>query len=114
MINLRYSQLFTCTYSLDIASCYIMLPGFEFGVDYSVIGVFCLWLHDLFCYLLICSGCSHTCLKQVQIGNSPTYRLERKLGKGGFGQVYVGRRISAPRLSDRNPGSNALEVIISP
>ncbi|EES00121.1 hypothetical protein BDA96_03G032600 [Sorghum bicolor] len=48
----------------------------------------------------------------VQIGNSPTYRLERKLGKGGFGQVYVGRRISAPRLSDRNPGSNALEVAL--
>nr|CAB3475874.1 unnamed protein product [Digitaria exilis] len=48
----------------------------------------------------------------VQIGNSPTYKLERKLGKGGFGQVYVGRRISAPRLSDRNPGSNALEVAL--
>ncbi|CAO2205250.1 unnamed protein product [Urochloa humidicola] len=48
----------------------------------------------------------------VQVGNSPTYRLERKLGKGGFGQVYVGRRISAPRLSDRNPGSNALEVAL--
>ncbi|ONM28589.1 Protein kinase family protein [Zea mays] len=48
----------------------------------------------------------------VHIGNSPTYRLERKLGKGGFGQVYVGRRISAPRLSDRNPGSNALEVAL--
>jgi serine/threonine protein kinase len=93
-----------------------MLPGFKFkfGVDNSVIGLFSLWLHDLFCYLLICSRCSYTCLKQVQIGNSPTYRLERKLGKGGFGQVYVGRRISTPRLSDRNPGSNALEVTISP
>ena len=49
-------------------------------------------------------------LEQVQIGNSPTYRLDRKLGKGGFGQVYVGRRISAPSVSDRTPGSNALEV----
>ncbi|WVZ72693.1 hypothetical protein U9M48_021112 [Paspalum notatum var. saurae] len=48
----------------------------------------------------------------VQIGNSPTYKLEKKLGKGGFGQVYVGRRISAPRLSDRNPSSNVLEVAL--
>lgn len=30
------------------------------------------------------------------------YRIERKLGKGGFGQVYVGRRIGA--------GPGALEV----
>uniref|UniRef100_A0A453EDJ9 non-specific serine/threonine protein kinase n=2 Tax=Aegilops tauschii subsp. strangulata TaxID=200361 RepID=A0A453EDJ9_AEGTS len=49
----------------------------------------------------------------VQIGNSPTYKLGRKLGKGGFGQVYVGRRVSSPSLGDRNPGANALEVIIS-
>ncbi|XP_062195421.1 casein kinase 1-like protein HD16 [Phragmites australis] len=48
----------------------------------------------------------------VQIGNSPTYKLERKLGKGGFGQVYVGRRISSPRLGDRSPGANALEVAL--
>ena len=49
----------------------------------------------------------------MQIGNSPTYKLGRKLGKGGFGQVYVGRRVSSPSLGDRNPGANALEVIIS-
>jgi serine/threonine protein kinase len=55
----------------------------------------------------------HASSKQVQIGNSPTYKLERKLGKGGFGQVYVGRRISSPRLSDRSPGASALEVSIS-
>jgi serine/threonine protein kinase len=33
--------------------------------------------------------------EMVQVGNSPKYRVDRKLGKGGFGQVYVGRRISA-------------------
>jgi serine/threonine protein kinase len=48
----------------------------------------------------------------VQIGGSPTYRLERKLGKGGFGQVYVGRRISPPIASERAPGANALEVAL--
>lgn len=29
---------------------------------------------------------------QVAVGGSPVYLVERKLGKGGFGQVYVGRR----------------------
>ena len=33
-------------------------------------------------------------LLQVQVGNSPEYITDRKLGKGGFGQVYVGRRVS--------------------
>ena len=42
-------------------------------------------------------------LQQVQVGGSPMYRLERKLGKGGFGQVYVGRRIGAT-------GPGAVEV----
>lgn len=31
---------------------------------------------------------------KVQVGGSPVYKVERKLGKGGFGQVFVGRRIS--------------------
>ncbi|KAL5228937.1 hypothetical protein ABZP36_017202 [Zizania latifolia] len=48
----------------------------------------------------------------VQVGNSPTYKLERKLGKGGFGQVYVGQRISSPTHGSRNSGANALEVAL--
>ncbi|XP_057968726.1 casein kinase 1-like protein HD16 [Malania oleifera] len=32
--------------------------------------------------------------ERVQLGNSPLYKLDRKLGKGGFGQVYVGRRVT--------------------
>ncbi|PPD82223.1 hypothetical protein GOBAR_DD20846 [Gossypium barbadense] len=42
--------------------------------------------------------------EKVQVGGSPMYRVERKLGKGGFGQVYVGRRIGA--------GPGALEVAL--
>ncbi|TYG38556.1 hypothetical protein ES288_D13G233600v1 [Gossypium darwinii] len=42
--------------------------------------------------------------EKVQVGSSPMYRIERKLGKGGFGQVYVGRRIGA--------GLGALEVAL--
>ncbi|MFQ6639090.1 hypothetical protein Gotur_015186 [Gossypium turneri] len=50
-------------------------------------------------------------LHQVQVGGSPWYRIERKLGKGGFGQVCVGRRVSATNTNDRN-GSGALEVAL--
>lgn len=46
-------------------------------------------------------------LIQVQVGNSPKYKLERRLGKGGFGQVYVGRRMSPATSSS---GAGALEV----
>ncbi|KAJ0953880.1 putative kinase-like domain superfamily, kinase, ATP binding protein [Helianthus annuus] len=45
----------------------------------------------------------------VQVGNSPTYMLERKLGKGGFGQVYVGRRVTG---GSGNTGPDALEVAL--
>lgn len=38
------------------------------------------------------------------MGSSPKYRVEKKLGKGGFGQVYVGHRMSAT-------GPGAVEVI---
>eukprot|EP00897_Mesotaenium_endlicherianum_P007893 jgi/Mesen1/7131/ME000369S06444 len=45
----------------------------------------------------------------VQVGGSPVYKIERKLGKGGFGQVYVGRRLSGG--AERN-GPQAVEVAL--
>lgn len=41
---------------------------------------------------------------KVQVGGSPLYKVERKLGKGGFGQVFVGRRV--------HPGAGAIEVAL--
>lgn len=37
---------------------------------------------------------------QVQVGGSPEYYVERKLGKGGFGQVFIGRRVAASKAKD--------------
>ncbi|KAI3724875.1 hypothetical protein L1987_64642 [Smallanthus sonchifolius] len=47
--------------------------------------------------------------ERVQVGNSSTYMLERKLGKGGFGQVFVGRRVTG---GSGNTGPDALEVAL--
>jgi serine/threonine protein kinase len=47
--------------------------------------------------------------KQVQVGGSPVYKIERKLGKGGFGQVYVGRRVSG---GTERTGPQAVEVAL--
>lgn len=59
-------------------------------------------------YLNISRRLSSFCVDvQVQVGNSPQYKVERKLGKGGFGQVYVGRRVSGG--TDRT-GPDAIEV----
>ncbi|KAL2923230.1 Casein kinase 1-like protein HD16 [Bienertia sinuspersici] len=46
---------------------------------------------------------------RVQVGTSPVYKIERKLGKGGFGQVYVGRRMvgGVDRI-----GADAVEVAV--
>jgi hypothetical protein len=44
---------------------------------------------------------------QVQVGNSPVYLTDRKLGKGGFGQVYVGRKLSGGTV---RTGPDAYEV----
>jgi serine/threonine protein kinase len=46
-------------------------------------------------------------LLQVQVGNSPEYLTGRKLGKGGFGQVYVGKRVSG---GSSRMGPDAYEV----
>jgi hypothetical protein len=46
-------------------------------------------------------------LLQIQVGNSPEYITDRKLGKGGFGQVYVGRRVSG---GTNRTGPDAYEV----
>ncbi|KAL8102390.1 casein kinase 1-like protein HD16 [Apium graveolens] len=45
--------------------------------------------------------------ERVQLGNSPVYKLDRKLGKGGFGQVFVGRRVTG---GSGNTGPDAIEV----
>ncbi|URE24438.1 CK1 includes the casein kinase 1 kinases [Musa troglodytarum] len=47
--------------------------------------------------------------ERVQLGNSPVYKIERKLGKGGFGQVYVGRRLSG---GTERTGPDAFEVAL--
>ncbi|CAI9755669.1 unnamed protein product [Fraxinus pennsylvanica] len=49
--------------------------------------------------------------ERVLVGGSPAYRIERKLGKGGFGQVYVGRRIN-PQNPNETTGPGAVEVAL--
>ncbi|KAF7830102.1 casein kinase 1-like protein HD16 [Senna tora] len=49
--------------------------------------------------------------EKVQVGGSPVYRIDRKLGKGGFGQVYVGRRVGATNPNERT-GPGAVEVAL--
>ncbi|KAI5675161.1 hypothetical protein M9H77_06111 [Catharanthus roseus] len=47
---------------------------------------------------------------KVQVGGSPLYKVERKLGKGGFGQVFVGRRVTGG--VDQTTGPGAVEVAL--
>ncbi|KAF7153325.1 hypothetical protein RHSIM_Rhsim01G0127400 [Rhododendron simsii] len=48
--------------------------------------------------------------KKVQVGGSPMYKIDRKLGKGGFAQVFVGRHVSGG--NDRSTGLGATEVAL--
>jgi hypothetical protein len=40
---------------------------------------------------------------QVQVGSSPVYYAGRRLGKGGFGQVFLGTRAGKARSSLKDP-----------
>lgn len=53
------------------------------------------------------TNCTHPHSKrpQVCVGGGPEYILDRKLGKGGFGQVFVGRRVQATKAKD-GPNAN--------
>ncbi len=46
---------------------------------------------------------------QVQVGGSPLYIVDKKLGKGGFGQVYLGRRAQPTKDKD-GPNSNVVRL----
>ncbi|XP_010552201.1 PREDICTED: casein kinase 1-like protein HD16 [Tarenaya hassleriana] len=48
--------------------------------------------------------------ERVQVGGSPLYKVDRKLGKGGFGQVFVGRRIGGG--NERSAGASIMEVAL--
>lgn len=45
----------------------------------------------------------------VKVNGSPEYILDKKLGKGGFGQVYLGRRSSPNKLKD-GPQANTVAI----
>lgn len=50
--------------------------------------------------------------EKVQVGGSPWYKIEKKLGKGGFGQVYVGRRLSPVNTNEKSTSPGAVEVAL--
>ncbi|KIY93795.1 hypothetical protein MNEG_14166 [Monoraphidium neglectum] len=47
--------------------------------------------------------------ERVCVGGGPEYQLDRKLGKGGFGQVFVGRRVQ-PTKSKDGPNANLMAL----
>jgi hypothetical protein len=42
----------------------------------------------------------------VQVGSSPIFLTEKRLGKGGFGQVFLGTRANARRTRGQDPSGN--------
>ncbi|KDD74578.1 hypothetical protein H632_c1211p0, partial [Helicosporidium sp. ATCC 50920] len=46
----------------------------------------------------------------VQVGGGPAYLVDRKLGKGGFGQVYLGTRMSPSKDPQQEPDMVALKL----
>ncbi|XP_042494464.1 casein kinase 1-like protein HD16 isoform X1 [Macadamia integrifolia] len=48
--------------------------------------------------------------ERVQVGGSPVYKIDKKLGKGGFGQVFVGRRVTGG--NERSTGGGPMEVAL--
>ena len=54
-----------------------------------------------------------TICMQTQVGSSPTYHVDKRLGKGGFGQVFLGRRVVVRRNSrDTKPHQVCSEVLL--
>ncbi|XP_058199807.1 casein kinase 1-like protein HD16 isoform X2 [Rhododendron vialii] len=51
---------------------------------------------------------------KVQVGGSPMYKVDRKLGKGGFGQVFVGRRVSGGNGRSGDPGAAEVMDMLGP
>ena len=47
---------------------------------------------------------------KVQVGGSPVYKVEGNLGKGGFGHVFFGRRLTSG--NERSIGQGAVEVAL--
>jgi hypothetical protein len=54
-------------------------------------------VHTISC---CCCSLPPAMLLQVQVGGGPEYYVDRKLGKGGFGQVFIGRRVNATKQRD--------------
>lgn len=54
--------------------------------------------------------CNGSVPDKVEVGGSPLYKVERKLGEGGFGQVYIVRQVFVP---DANVKAGALAVEVA-
>lgn len=49
---------------------------------------------------------------QVCVGNSPQYTTDKQLGKGGFGQVFLGKRVNVRAKSKDPDGAGATLVAL--